>query len=85
LKKISEDGIFFHPHASEGFSYLKMSIFSKVNFQTKHNSCGAVGCTQTAWSPVEQKSRTLRNPMGGDFDLHGTEFVQSFFLDPWLL
>jgi hypothetical protein len=44
-----------------------------------------VGCSQTAWSPVECRSWTPGDPIGGDFHLHGTEGVWSCLLDPWLL
>ena len=37
--------------------------------------CGAMGCAQTVWSPVEQRSETPGDPMGGDFHLHGTAGV----------
>ena len=47
--------------------------------------CGAVGCTQTAWSPVQHRSWTPGDPMGGDLHLHGMEGVRSCLLDPWLL
>ena len=46
---------------------------------------GAVGFEQTAWSPAKQRFRTPGDPMGRDFQLHGTEGVQSCLLGPWLL
>jgi hypothetical protein len=44
------------------------------------NICGAVGCSQTAWSPVEHRSGNSRDLMGGECHLHGTEGVRSCFL-----
>ena len=61
----------------------------KSHIDTKHHhmylwECGAVGCTQIAWSLVEHRSGTpeIRWVV---ISIYGMEGVQSCLLDPWLL
>ena len=46
--------------------------------------CGAMGYSQTVWSPVELRSEPQRNPVA-IIHIRGTEGVPSCLLDSWFL